>query len=305
MSNQTTVSKEHIQQYQQKGYTLFSNALPTELLVTWRKLADTLEQKALAQHLSGEHSSHACIINDPVGPRLMRYDNLFAEEMDATLALLATPAMIDIAKQLCGDGAIPLQIDLLYKHQHPHPVINWHQGAQHPRTYPYLNIGIYLDDADKDDGCLLYVPETQHALEDIQALSEQYGWEIPNVVQQPAKAGDIMVQDMMILHGSAPKRSAGCRRTIYVEIRPSLGVAESGRQSREWTQLREQWMALVIEQADPAIIPKHWFELYPVGKVDKQALIQALLERREPPIPAVWATFPVDHPNYPVPADMR
>ncbi|ADZ90176.1 phytanoyl-CoA dioxygenase family protein [Marinomonas mediterranea] len=305
MDDSKTIKGAHVEQYQQQGFTLYENAMPHELLTKLQTLADTLEKKALDTHHAGQKAPHACVVQDPAGPRLMRYDDIFLNEMDATLDLLATPAMINITKELCGDGSIPLQCDILYKHQHPHPVINWHQDAQHPKNYPYLNIGIYLDDANLDDGCLKYVPETQHELLDIQTLSEKHGWNIPGVVEQPAKAGDILVQDMMILHGSAPKRTEGSRRTIYVELRPSNGVRESGRQSERWITLREQWMALVIERADPTLIPAHWFDLYPVGKVDKEVLIADLEKYKEPPIPGVWATFPVDHPDYPVPSDMR
>lgn len=305
MTSLSNISNTLIEQYQEDGYTLFTQALPIELLERLRHIADDFEQRALAIHHQGQQPPHACVIEDPVGPRLMRYDDIFLEAMDTTLDLLATPTMLNIAKHLCGDGAIPLQCDILYKHQHPHPVINWHQGAPHPRNYPYLNIGIYLDDASSNDGCLFYVPGTQHKLEDILSLSQQYGWDIPGVVEQPAKAGDIMVQDMMILHGSAPKRTPGCRRTIYVELRPSDGVRDSGRQSEDWIRVREQWMALVIERADPTLIPAHWFDLYPVGKVDQNTVIEQLEQLKEPAIPAVWAHFPVEHPDYPVPADLR
>ena len=297
--------KSHKDEYQGQGFTLYPGALSSELLRRFREIADQLESAALDCHARGEQPSHACVVKGPVGPRVMRCDDIFFAEMDAVLDLLASPTMIEIAKELCGDGAIPLQCDILYKHQHPHPVTNWHQDAPHPRNYPYLNIGIYLDDAGAGDGCLRYVPETQHKLEDIQSLSQQYGWEVPGVVEQPARAGDILVQDMMILHGSAPKHTPGCRRTIYVELRPSDGVRDSGRQSEQWIKLREQWMALVIERADKALIPPHWFEAYPVGQVDQKQLLDDLKAFREPPIPAVWATFPVEHPEYPVPAFLR
>ncbi len=294
-----------LQSYQDKGYLLLKNALPDSQLSRWQMLATNLEQQALADHHNGQALSHACVVQDPVGPRLMRYDDVFNPAWDDTLALLATPAMLAVAQRICGEGAVPLQIDILYKHQHPHPVINWHQGAQHSRAYPYLNIGIYLDDAPAGDGCLRYVPGTQHQLHDIQGLSAEHGWAIPGVVEQPARAGDILVQDMMILHGSEPKRSPGCRRTIYVEIRPSMGITESGAQSKEWGELRRQWMALVIERANPADVPPAWFDAYPVGQVDEEALKARLSSLREPPLPAVWATFPVEHPDYPVPGDLR
>ena len=213
------------------GFTLLPQELPIELLERWRNLAERLESRALKSYAKAEQVRGACVIEDPVGPRLMRHDDVLGIDPDAVLDLLACPAMLAVARDLCGPGVVPLQFDILYKHQHPHPVVIWHQGAAHPRGYHYLNVGVYLDDAPADDGCLKYVPGTQHKLQDICSLAETHGWDVPGVVEQPAKAGDILVQGMMILHGSAPKRSPGVRRTIYIELRPAAGIIESNAQS--------------------------------------------------------------------------
>ena len=297
------MSDSAINQFKGSGYLLLENALPSPLLQKWRDIADALEQQAMNEHKQGLISSDYCVVQDPVGPRLMRYDNMLELQTEASLDLLACPAFITLSEKLCGLGAIPIAMDILYKQQHPHPVINWHQGAQHPRNHPYLNIGIYLDDAPEGDGCLRYVPGTQHKLEDIQTLSEEYGWEIPGTVEQPAKAGDILIQDMMILHGSQPKRSPGCRRTIYVELRCIQGIVESQSQSEVWASIRKQLMALVLERSQ--YVPKGWRQFYPVDKVNQQQLITDIQARKEPNLPAVWATFPVEHPEYPVPSELR
>ena len=292
-----------LQQYQSPGYVRLENALPENLLARWRRIADELEAKASSEYDKGIQGKHYCIVEDPPGPRLMRYDDVHTLYPDAALDLLSCPAMLAISMQLCGLGVVPMQMDILYKQQHPHPVINWHQGAQHPRNHPYLNVGIYLDDAPAGDGCLRYVPDTQHCLEDIQTLSEKFGWEIPGVVEQPARAGDILIQDMMILHGSQPKRSPGTRRTIYVELRPLEGILESQKQSAYWADLRKQLMARVLARAEN--VPSQWRDFYPLDDKSLEALIKEMVAHPEPPIPAVWATYPVDHPDYPVPANLR
>jgi len=297
------ISNDSIRQFEQAGYLLLENALPSSLLQQWRNIADQLEQQAMVEYEQGHQGSDYCVVQDPVGPRLMRYDNMLELQTEASLDLLACPAFIALSEKLCGLGAIPIAMDILYKQQHPHPVINWHQGAQHPRTYPYLNIGIYLDDAPEGDGCLRYVPGTQHKLEDIQELSQQHGWEIPGTIEQPAKAGDILIQDMMILHGSQPKRSSGCRRTIYIELRCEQGIIESQSQSEEWADIRKQFMALVLERTQH--MPDGWQHFYPIGKVNQSNLITQMRAKKEPPIPAVWATFPIEHPEYPVPSELR
>lgn len=297
------ISDDSINQFEQTGYLLLENALPKELLQKWRLIADELEKQAMSEYQQDVVGKDYCIVEDPVGPRLARYNNMLELRAQASIELLSCPAFISLSESLCGLGAIPIAMDILYKQQHPHPVINWHQGAQHPRTYPYLNIGIYLDDAPAGDGCLRYVPGTQHKVEDIHQLSEKYGWEIPGTVEQPAKAGDILIQDMMILHGSQPKHSKGCRRTIYIELRCWQGIVETQSQSKVWADLRKQFMALVLEQAQD--IPKGWQQFYPIGQVNQQQLITDMRARKEPNLPAIWASFPVEHPDYPVPSSLR
>ena len=287
------------------GFTHLPDVLSPEMLQRWRELADRYEAESLEAHARGEQIHGACVIEDPVGPRLMRADDILGRDTNAVLDLLACPALLAVARELCTPAAVPMQLDILYKHQHPHPIIMWHQGAPHPRGYPYLNVGVYLDDADEDDGCLKYVPGTQHELEDICALSEQHGWDIPGTVEQPARAGDILVQDMMILHGSAPNRSPGCRRTIYIEYRPVAGILESAVQSQEWAELRRRWMGLVVRHSGSQQLWDEWPDELPDDLASNEEEVAAIMAAWEPPIPAKYCAHPVETDDYPVPADMR
>lgn len=159
----------------------------------------------------------------------MRHDDILAIDHEACLSLLACPAMIEVARSLSGRGSVPLQLDILYKQQHPHPVIKWHQGAPHSRAYPYLNVGIYLDDAPAGDGCVRYVPGSQHRLHEIDRISAEHGWEVPGAIEQPAKAGDILVQDMMNRNvppgfaAPSTSSSAPTKAFLTVESRASDG----------------------------------------------------------------------------------
>lgn len=298
------IDTEQREELLQKGYLPLPGALPQELLKRWQELAARLEREALEAHAHHRQLHGACVIEDPVGPRLMRYDDILAIDPQACLDLLACPAMMAVARELSGRGTVPLQMDILYKHQHPHPVIKWHQGAPHPRGYPYLNVGIYLDDAPPGDGCLRYVSGTQHSLVDIEQLSREHGWEIPGVVELPARAGDILIQDMMILHGSQPKRTPGVRRTIYVEFRPVAGILETGDQSEKWAELRKKWMQLVLKSSHPGDWPEDWCADYGESAEGDDDIIKAIVDEREPPTAAVYGVHSVETADYPVPSDM-
>ncbi|MBB1488398.1 phytanoyl-CoA dioxygenase family protein [Oceanospirillum sediminis] len=299
------LTTEQVNEYRNQGHTCLTNGLPAGLLSKLQQCADELEARALEAHNQGQSLSSACIVPDPVGERLMRFNDIHLYHAELALELLASPPLMAIARQLCGQGAVPLQMDILYKHQHPHPVVQWHQDAPHPRSHPYVNAGVYLDDAPAGDGCLRCVPGTQHEPVDIDHLSEKYGWEVPGMLEIPAKAGDILVHDVMILHGSQPKRSPGVRRTLYIEFRPFTAITESQSQSDFWTGLRKQWMAQVLEKTDSINWPDDWKQDYPSATSDNQALMQMLIDNREPSIPSIWNINPVISDNYPVPEDMQ
>lgn len=299
------ITGDHRRQLRDQGWVLLPGALPRALLRRWRSLATRIERDVGRAHARGEAPAGAAVVEDEVGPRLTRFNDLHGAEPDALLELLACPGMMAVARELCRRGTVPLQADLLYKQPHPHPVTLWHQDAPHPRGHPYLNLGVYLDDAAPGDGCLRYLPGSQHQLQDIASLARRHGWDLPGVVEQPACAGDILVHDMMVLHGSPPKRTPGCRRTLYIELRPCAGILEGGSQSRSWMETRQRWMGLVVRRAGPEHWPAPWRADLPGDLGTDEAEMGRVMACREAPTPAHYAREDVETEDYPIPRDLR
>ncbi|MGC4945648.1 phytanoyl-CoA dioxygenase family protein [Streptomyces sp. DT224] len=46
------------------------------------------------------------------------------------------------------------------------------------------------------------------------------------------KAGDVLVHDTMLVHGSPAVRGNRLRRTIYLEFRPAQQIVEEGSRDR-------------------------------------------------------------------------
>lgn len=292
--------------FKEQGYLLTGITLPENHLQQFRQIAEAIEKEALEAYAKDEPLHGACVLEDPVGPRLMRYDDLFLNYAEKLNQMLAHPELLQLMKDLCGSQVVPLQADILYKHQHPHPVVKWHQGAPSNHDSHYLNIGIYLDNADLDDGCLRYVPGTQHELQDIAGVEREHGWNPPGVIQVPARAGDIILQEMMVLHGSEPKRSPGARRTIYVEARPYEAVRADEAQDLHWLDLRRFWMAEILKHDTAGVFTEEEKAFYNKGyDMSLDELLKEIHEHHCPPIPAVYNYFPVENPNYPIPADLQ
>jgi ectoine hydroxylase-related dioxygenase (phytanoyl-CoA dioxygenase family) len=281
-----------------KGFVRLPNAVPASLLSTWQDLLAELNENALESYRNSSQAPNASFIDGPEKPLLTRVNDLLAFYPDAVLDLMACPAMMAIARDLCGPGAVPLQCDALFKQNHPHSVISWHQDALYPRKFPYLNVGIYLDDADHGDGCLSYVANSQHEAQDICKLVDQYGWDIPAAVSMPAKAGDILIQDMMVLHASQKKRDEQVRRTVYVEMRPAAAVLDQGVQSKEWMELRRRWMGIVARRSNIPWPEETHAELPKDLKSDSEE-IEQILALREPPIPAHYCIENISYPASP------
>lgn len=294
----------NLDKFLEDGYLLFPNVLNPEMLSKWQKIADDIESRALEAHAQGGYMKSACVVEDAVGPRLMRYDELYLSYTEALLELLSVDTMQQIIKELSGPSSVIIYSDLLYKHQHPHPVIKWHQGAPHSRNYPYLNIGIYLDDANVDDGCLRYVPGTQAALQPISEIEKTHGWNPPGVVQQPAKAGDILVQDMMILHSSEPKRSPNARRTIYVEVRPLEGVSEQQEVSKTWLDSRKAFMAKLLHTNPLNHFTPEEKSFFGAPLAQAGELASQMESDHLNPISAVYSIHNIKGPDYPIPDDL-
>ncbi|WP_425638236.1 phytanoyl-CoA dioxygenase family protein [Algoriphagus yeomjeoni] len=290
--NIQTITIEQRAEFLEKGFLVLPNALPANLLSTLQELIAELNEEMLKSYTNSSPIPNASFIEEKDKPLLARVNDLLGVYPEAVLELLASPIMMSIAKDLCGPDVVPLQCDVLFKHNHPQSFISWHQDAPHSRKFPYLNIGIYLDDADIGDGCVDYVPHSQHEVQDIGKLTQKHGYTVPNRVSASVKAGDILIQDMMVLHASQVKRKEGIRRTIYVEMRPAAAILDQGVQSKEWAELRRRWMG-IVKRRSTVIWPEDFLESLPQDLKSDEEEIKQILQHREPPIPANYG-FPIN-----------
>lgn len=305
MPPQLEISTLQRQELEVKGYTSVPAGISPGLLERLQRLAQRLDERAMDVHASGGIPDRACILDYPTGPRVLRCTDILEDDPDTVLDLLASPGMMAIARELCGRGTVPLYVGIIYKYYGTNEVLLWHQDALHSRKFPYLNVGVYLDDADIGDGCLRYVPGTQHEPQPISEMAREHGWEIPGVVEQSAKAGDILVQDSMVLHGSQPKRKPGVRRTVYIELHPYEGILETGFHSPEWAELHRRWMAMVLRRAAPGDWPEGWKSDLPDDLADDTTEVDAILKCNENALIGHYAPEISPHPDYPIPADLR
>jgi hypothetical protein len=176
--------------------------------------------------------------------RMFRVDYLHGKGRAESLELLGSPAVLGIAESLAGPNFVPTYESLVFKDTGDGAAIDWHQDAVHPRTHRIFNIDVYLDASRAGEGALRVAPGSHLAPVDVCQLQEEYGWDAPGVVQVELEPGDVLVHDVMIVHGSEAVTGNRLRRTIYYEFRAAEQILAEGPWDAEWVDRRTRLIPL-------------------------------------------------------------
>lgn len=274
-----TLNEKQKHFFQENGYLHVPNAIPDALLNKWQSLLNDLGRNSF--DLSDPFVAMNLVFLETDNPQsIARINNLLGHYREEVLELLAHATILNISESLCGKDAIPMQCDALFKHVHSSSNVLWHQDAIYSRAVPYLNIGLYLDDANRDDGCLKLIPGTQYQRQDIKTITK---YQSKDIIEIPVNAGDIIVHDLMTIHSSPPKKTAGTRRTIYMEWWSESAMAAHGTFSQRWIGLLKNWKDLLMIRSDRQ--DQNSEDSYRISRSESE-LIEQILMLREQPIPA-------------------
>ena len=124
------------------------------------------------------------------------------------------------------------------------------QAKKHGLT-PILCVGETLNEREESKiggGALRVVPGSQRKIQDACAVAEQHGWDLPNVIQVELEPGDVLLHDVMVLHGSERTLGQAMRRTVYYEFRAAEQILEEGPWDRDWIERRLRLVRLGHKQ---------------------------------------------------------
>ena len=232
------LSAEQVQFFDENGYLILRDRIPRDLL---RHLQDAAERwisdgRELAE--DDPNSVDYKFAERPAGRVMFRVDYLHNKNEPASLELLGSPEILGVAQSLAGPSFVPTYESLVFKSEGDGAAIPWHQDAMHPRTHRIFNIDIYLDASRAGEGALRVLPGSHRGPMDICYIRDEHGWNPPGAIQVELEAGDVLVHDVMIVHGSEPVRDKPLRRTIYYEFRPAEQILAEGPWDREWLDAR-------------------------------------------------------------------
>jgi len=163
-----------------------------------------------------------------------------------SLEMLGAPQVLGVVQSLTGPQ---LRADLRVhglQEEGDGEAIRWHQDAVHPRRHRIYNYDLYLDRSSADGGALVVLPKSHTTKVDACELERMHGWSPPNALVVEMEPGDVLVHDVMVVHGSPRVVGKALRRTIYYEFRPAEQILAEGPWDREWVDRRMRLIPIAL-----------------------------------------------------------
>lgn len=238
---------EQIRFFDDNGYLILRDRIGHDLLGRLQEACDRMIATGKAAGPDDPNIDDYRFADRDQGRTMFRVDYLHNKDERSTLELLGAPEMLGIAESLAGPNFVPTYESLVFKEKGDGAVIPWHQDAVHPRNYRIFNVDVYLDPSRIGAGALRVAPGSHRAKVDICDLQGKYGWDAPGVIQVEMEPGDILIHDVMVVHGSEAVVGKQLRRTIYYEFRAAEQILSEGPWDREWVDNRLRLMPLALD----------------------------------------------------------
>ncbi len=133
--------------------------------------------------------------------------------------LMGHPDLLRLVEQISGQDFFSIGDGMVLKMPGEGAPVTWHRdhGAEWTGTPQNYNVDIYLDDATQDN-CVWAIPGSNH-WSDAKAAAFQDKECLPALEQDAVpcemQAGDILLHDARVIHGSARTSNDALRRTLY------------------------------------------------------------------------------------------
>ena len=242
------LTDDDVRSFDENGYLVLRNRIPADLLARLQAAATTwmAEGRGISEDDPAAIDYHYA--NRSTGRVMFRVDYVHNKRQAASLELLGSPAVLGIAESLAGSNFVPTYESLVFKNEGDGAAIEWHQDAVHPRNYRVFNVDVYLDASRIGQGALRVAPGSHRQPVDICDLKDTYGWDAPGVVQVEMEPGDVLVHDVMVVHGSEAVTGNKLRRTIYYEFRAAEQIMSEGPWDAAWVDQRLRLIPLGLAE---------------------------------------------------------
>jgi phytanoyl-CoA hydroxylase len=272
------------------GYLIIRNVLQGEELR--RVQAAMADLTTYGSEAVRDDPDYAYGIGHRTGAKVLKRVEYVVDKRDEMKVLLGNPFILNSVEKLMGPDFIPTWDSMVLKLPGEGIIVPWHRdaGTGQVGDKPIFNVDFYLDQADENT-CVWVVPgshkwsveqtaawleerrEHDKTLEDFRATGA-----VPALMQP----GDVLLHDILVLHGSPANASANLRRVVYYEFRTAHVEEAMGPHVPEYIPLKQKVLLACIErrkQADYIPPDEQAYQYTPPAPYDQVALAPS----EEPP----------------------
>lgn len=240
------LTDEQLQFFDTYGYLVLRNWIPADLLADLQQASTNWMTRGATAAADDAHSVDYKYTRREGKNVFWRVDYVHNKGEAASLALLGSPCVVEVAQSMCGRNFVPTYESLVFKEEGDGAAVPWHQDAVHPRKYRIFNYDLYLDESRTGAGALRVIPGTNTAKHDVCAIADDYGWDHPDAISVEMQPGDVLLHDVMVVHGSERTEGKSLRRTLYYEFRAAEEIVEDGPWDTDWIERRMRLMPMAL-----------------------------------------------------------
>lgn len=228
------ITGEQIEAFDRSGYLHLKGWITQPLLARMRRAAAKAAARALAEPVPTDH-----LVLDTDAGRFIGYiAMLHRHAAPASLALAGSSELRAIGEAFCGPDFLATYEALALKQPGDGQHYAWHQDLVHDRTHRIVTVGVCLDRTSAGEGALRLLPGTHRTARRIADLPPQL--DAAEAVVVEASPGDVVVHDVMLVHGSPAVRRQAQRRICYFEYRPLAAFLGKARFTPAWIEARQR-----------------------------------------------------------------
>ena len=267
--NQECITEEQAQFFRDNGFLVVRQVLVGEELAAVQEAMRVVYEKGVA----GVENDPDFLYGQGVksGKQVLRRVEYVIDKSEPMKVLLGHPFILRSVEKLQGPNFIPTWDSMVVKVPDEGVIVPWHRDAalmdKRAEQRPIFNVDFYLDRADLKS-CLWVIPGSNLWPQE-QALDRgrRPGFDTGDAIPVPLEAGDVILHNIQLVHGSPSGDGNALRRTVYYEFRPAEIEAQFGPHTLEYIPLKQQVLVECIKRraAAPYAAAEQPFNYAPTG----------------------------------------
>lgn len=258
--SKTVISDDEARFFEENGYLILRGAIQgEELRRVQAAMMDLTEYGSMQVRTDPDY---AYGIGHKSGGKVLKRVEYVVDKRDEMKVLMANPFILNTVEKLMGPDLIPTWDSMVLKLPGEGIIVPWHRdaGAGQVGDKPIFNVDFYLDAADEDT-CVWVVPGSHKwPAEEVEAwlhrrrMCDQSVADFRGTGAVPAlmEPGDVLLHDILVLHGSPSNASDKLRRVVYYEFRTAHVEDAIGPHVPAYVPLKQRMLLACIDRRKQA-----------------------------------------------------